>query len=275
MLTVKIGNVEISPLLDTNLLMNPHVFMPEHADQFLAEFGEGADSRGLLPMSVTTFLIRSAGKNILVDTGLGNRRRPGFPMGRLDGHMAEAGVSPAEIDIVIHTHLHIDHVGWNTYVDDNGDTQFFFPNAKHHIQQVEWNHWMTTDHIKANPHLAECVAPLAGSGRVVFQSGEQALDEHVTFVPTPGHTPGHTAVGIYSNGERAIIVGDASHHFAQMNHPDWSPSFDTDPVLSAQTRDKLFEDAASDGRTWFAGHWPSPGIGQIVNLDGKRVFKGI
>lgn len=272
---VKVGNVEIAPLLDTNLLMNPHVFLPAHAEEFLAEFGEGADSRGLLPMSVTTFLIRSAGKNILVDSGLGNRRRPGFPMGRLDEHMKEAGVSPDQIDIVVHTHLHIDHVGWNTYVDDNGDTQFFFPKAKHYIQQAEWNFWMTTERMAANPHLTECVAPLGGSGRIVFQSGEQAIDEHVVFVPTPGHTPGHSAIGIACGGERAVIVGDASHHFAQLNHPDWSPSFDFDPVLSAQTREKLFDDAIDNKMTWFAGHWPSPGIGQVLRVEGRRVFQAL
>lgn len=275
MQTVKIGNVEIAPLLDSNLLMDPRVFMPAHADEFTAEFGHMADGRGLYGMSVTTFLIRSAGQTILVDSGLGNRRRPGFPLGQLDVHLKEAGISPDDIDFVVHTHLHIDHVGWNTYEDANGETQFFFPKAKHLIQQAEWDYWMTPARMAANPVLVECVTPLAGSGRVIFQSPEQAINENVVFVPTPGHTPGHSAIGIGSQGERAIIVGDASHHFAQLNHPDWSPSFDIDPHLSALTRTKLFDDAIADGRTWIAGHWPTPGIGQILRVDGKRTFKAL
>ena len=277
MLTVKIGNVTISPLLDTNLLMNPLTFIPGKGEQFLAEYGKEADSRGLMPMSITTFLIRSAGKNILVDTGLGNRRKPNFPVGKLDGHMKEAGVDPASIDAVVHTHLHVDHVGWNTYDDESGRLQFFFPNARHYIQKTEWDFWMTPAKMaeQGNAHLGQCVAPLSSTGRIEFRDGEGALDENITFLPTPGHTPGHVAIGVYSAGERAIIVGDASHHFAQLDHPDWSPSFDTDPLQSAKTRDKLFDDAAADGRTWLAGHWPHPGIGQILRVDGKRVFKAL
>ena len=84
MLKVNVGSVEVTPLLDTGLLMNPHMFMPDHADEFIAEFGHLADNRGLMPMAITCYLVRSAGKNLLIDTGLGNRRRPNFPIGHLD-----------------------------------------------------------------------------------------------------------------------------------------------------------------------------------------------
>jgi glyoxylase-like metal-dependent hydrolase (beta-lactamase superfamily II) len=275
MTSVKIGTVEVQPMLDTNLLMDPKQFMPAHADQLLAEYGNQADSRGLFSMSITTFLVRSAGKTYLIDTGLGNRRKPGFPVGKLDMYLQEAGVAPEEIDAVIHTHLHIDHVGWNTVDDEKGGLKFFFPKAQHHIQQKEWDYWVTPEHLAApgNEHLVQCVEPLTNTGRIVFSDGEVAIDENLVFVPSPGHTPGHVSIGVMSAGEKALIVGDASHHPLQLDHPDWSPIFDVDPVLSVKSRMKLFEEAEADGRTWLAGHWPHPGVGRIVRVEGKRVFQ--
>lgn len=272
-----IGNVEVTALLDAHLVMDPRQFLPAHAEAFVAEYGHLADARGLLPMAVTCYLVRSAGKNILVDTGLGPRKRPGFPGGNLDVAFRDAGLSPADIDVVVHTHLHIDHVGWNTFDHEDGTRELFFPNARFFIQQVEWDYWMTPEQIghPANAHLAECVEPLRDSGRVTFVDGEQAIDENLTCVATPGHTPGHVAIGIASAGERAVIVGDASHHPAQLLHPDWSPPFDTDPVQSAKSRDRLFDMAIDEQRLWIAGHWEHPGLGRLVRLDGKRVFRAL
>jgi glyoxylase-like metal-dependent hydrolase (beta-lactamase superfamily II) len=117
--------------------------------------------------------------------------------------------------------------------------------------------------------------PLKDSGRLDFAYAEEAIDENLTFVSSPGHTPGHVCIGIYSAGERAVIIGDASHHPVQLDHPDWSPAFDADPTVSSKTRDRLFDEAAADGRTWIAGHWPFPGIGRIVRLEGRRVFRAL
>ena len=151
------------------------------------------------------------------------------------------------------------------------------PETRWIVQQIEWDHWMRPEFTgdPGNAHLVQCVAPVMEAGRVDLVTGEKPLDEHITFVPSPGHTPGHVAIGIYSQGERAIIIGDASHHPVQLDHPDWSPAFDTDPVLSAKTRDRLFDEAAADGRLWLAGHWQHPGIGRIVRLEGKRVFQAL
>ncbi len=272
-----VGNVEVTALLDAHLVMDPRQFLPAHAEAFVAEYGHLADARGLLPMAVTCYLLRSGGKNILVDTGLGPRKRPGFPGGNLDVAFRDAGLSPADIDVVVHTHLHIDHVGWNTFDHEDGTREVFFPNARFFIQQVEWDYWMTPKQIghPANAHLAECVEPLRNSGRITFVDGEQAIDENLTCVSTPGHTPGHVAIGIASAGERAVIVGDASHHPAQLLHPDWSPPFDIDPVQSAKSRDHLFDMAIDEQRLWIAGHWEHPGLGRLVRLDGKRVFQAL
>ncbi len=275
--TVTIGNVQITPLLDTPVLMNPRMFFPRDGDAFMEEFGEVADERGLFPMAITCYLVRSNGKNYLVDTGLGNRRRPGFPRGKLDETLREMGIDPADIDIVLNTHLHIDHVGWNTVDNDDGTKRTFFPNAEFYFQQAEWDFWMTRERLSdiANQHLVDCVEPLVAEGRLKFFNGEGAIDEALTYVPSPGHTPGHVAIGVMSAGERGIIIGDASHHPVQLLHPEWSPGADIDPVLSAKTRERLFEMAIADQRKWLAGHWQFPGYGQIVRIEGKRVFQAL
>jgi glyoxylase-like metal-dependent hydrolase (beta-lactamase superfamily II) len=275
--TVTVGNVEITPVLDTAVLMNPRYFAPDHADALLAEYADKADERGLLPMAITCFLIRSAGKTMLVDSGLGNRKRPGYPPGKLDESLRALGVAPGDIDVVINTHLHLDHVGWNTVDAEDGSRAVFFTNATFVFQRTEWDYWMTPER-KAAPggiHLVECVEPLENTGRVRIVDSEAPLDEHITFIPTPGHTPGHVAVGISCAGERAVICGDASHHPSQLLHPEWSPVFDLDPVQSATSRDALFERVIDEKAMWLAGHWEHPGMGRIVRLEGKRQFRAL
>lgn len=275
--TVTIGDVEITAVLDAPVLMNPPMFMPKYAEQFITEYRHLADERGLMPMSITCYLVRSAGKTLLVDTGLGGRKRPGFPPGKLPEALHALNVDPAEIDLIVNTHLHVDHVGWNTVDDEQGNRHVFFPKATWIIQQTEYDFWMTPERLEepGNAHLVECVQPIMEAGRVELVNAEQPLDANLTFVPTPGHTPGHVAIGVYSQGERGIIIGDASHHPVQLDHPDWSPAFDTDPIQSWKSREKLFEDAIADGRTWIAGHWQHPGMGRIVRLEGKRVFQAL
>src|SRR5690606_31011497 len=142
---------------------------------------------------------------------------------KLDQSMAAAGVSPEEIDIVLNTHLHVDHVGWNTVDDGDGGQRIFFPNAEFWVQRQEWDYWMTPEHLasEGSAHLRECVEPLRNSDRLKLVEAEQAITKDLTFVPAPGHTPGHVAIGIASAGERGVIVGDASHHPVQLEHPDW------------------------------------------------------
>ncbi|MFN8508785.1 MAG: MBL fold metallo-hydrolase [Dehalococcoidia bacterium] len=278
MQTVTIGNVQITPVLDAAVLMNPRTFIPGHEEDVAREFAHQADERGLLPMAITTYLVRSAGKTLLVDSGLGARKRPGFPNGHLDDALAAAGVRPEEIDVVLNTHLHIDHVGWNTVPGEDGKPRIFFPNATFVFQQREWDYWMTPENLAdpRHPHLAECVQPVADAGRVTLHPDtETAFDANITFVASPGHTPGHVAVGIASAGERALIVGDASHHPVHVAHPDWSPGIDLDPILSAKSREALLDRAIAEESIWAAGHWPFPGMGRILRVEGKRVFRAL
>src|SRR5690606_17462209 len=125
----------------------------------------------------------------------------------------------------------------------NGEKRLFFPNARYLVQQPEWDYWMTDEQMDqpGREYLRECVEPLIPTGRIDLVNGELAIDDNLTFVSTPGHTPGHVAIGVYSDGERAILIGDASHHPIQLDHPDWSPGGDWDGVMSGRTRDQLFD----------------------------------
>ncbi len=277
MTTVTVGNVEITPLQDAVFMLSPGFFLPEHADEMRAEYVDKLDERGLIKNSITCYLLRSDGKTILIDSGAGMRRRQGIPRGNLDLRLREHGLTPADIDVVVHTHLHVDHVGWNTVDDDAGNSRVYFENARFVIYRPEWDFWMQPDVLEqpGSAHLRECVQPLEGMGRLDLLDGEKAIDTNLTFVPSPGHTPGHCAIGIYSAGERAIIAGDASHHAFQLNHPDWSSHLDTDGVEAGRSREKLFAEAEADGRLWMAGHWEYPGMGHIVRVDSKRIFRAL
>ena len=274
---VRIGSVEITALLDAPFLQNPKVLTPDHAEEMAAEYRDTLDERGLCMGAVTCYLLRSAGRLMLVDTGIGPRRRPGFPQGHLDEALKAAGVRPDEIEVVIHTHLHTDHIGWNTYDREDGRREVFFPKAQFVIQQAEWDFW-TAPEMLADPRhaaLEECVMPLKDSGRIHFTQGEASFGEHLVFISAPGHTPGHVAVGVVDGGERGMIIGDASHHPFQVAHPDWYSRLDADPVLAAASRDRLYNLAADDGRLVLAGHWRHPGWGHIVRLDGVRSFRAL
>ncbi len=274
---VTVGSVEITALLDAPFLQNPKVIAPEHSEEMAEEFRDTLDERGLAMGAVTCYLVQSGGQLILVDTGIGPRKRPGFPSGRLDEALREAGVRPDEIDAVVHTHLHIDHVGWNTFEAAEGRSELFFPNATFVIQQAEWDYWMTPEMLAEprNVALRECVEPLRHSGRLRFTTGEDSFGERLVFISAPGHTPGHVAVGIADGSERAIIVGDASHHPVHVTHPDWVTPLDWDPAMAGSSRDRLFNLAADEHRLVLAGHWRHPGWGYIVRLNGKRTFRAL
>jgi glyoxylase-like metal-dependent hydrolase (beta-lactamase superfamily II) len=275
--TISIGSVEVTALLDAPFLQNPKVLTPDHGEEMAAEWSDTLDERGLAMGAVTCYLVRAGSQLVLVDTGIGPRKRPGFPTGHLDERLAEAGVRPADITAVVHTHLHIDHVGWNTFEAPDGAAQVFFPNAEFVIQQAEWDFWMTEEMLAEprNVALRECVEPLRHSGRLRFTQGEDSFGEHLVFISAPGHTPGHVAVGIADRGERGVIIGDASHHPVHVAHPDWSSPLDWDGAMAAESRDRLFNMAADEQRLVLAGHWKHPGWGHIVRLDGKRTFRAL
>jgi glyoxylase-like metal-dependent hydrolase (beta-lactamase superfamily II) len=224
---------------------------------------------GRLIMSVHALLVETPNLRIVVDTCVGNdkpRRMTRNAALRTDflQRLAAAGWTRESVDIVVCTHLHIDHIGWNTMWDGDRWTPTF-PRARYLISRREYEHWI------ADFEDDEQVAGLADSVRPLFEAGLTTLVEldhrlcpEVRLVPTLGHTPGHVSVAIESRGERAVITGDAIHHPAQMARLDWSVRFDSDQALARTTRHALLSEWASGPILVIGTHFPPPSAGRVV-----------
>lgn len=272
--TVNVGSAEVTALLDAPFLQDLGFLSPDHADELKTEYRDSLDERGLCTGAVTCYLIRTSDGLALIDSGIGPRKRKGFPAGRLDKALDEAGVRPADIDLVIHTHLHIDHVGWNTYPDANGDAEIFFPNARFVIQRDEWDYWMEPERLNDPQNLAlrECVAPVRDADRLLLTDSDARFFGVIGFIATPGHTPGHVAVDIGDGAERALIIGDSCHHPFQVTYSSWPSPMDLDPELAIRNRGKLYDLAADDQRMVMGGHWEHPGWGRVARVGGRREY---
>jgi glyoxylase-like metal-dependent hydrolase (beta-lactamase superfamily II) len=215
------------------------------------------------------YALRSQGKTVLIDTGLG----PG-PIGFLGGargrlldDMRDKGVNRESVDMVAITHLHGDHVGWNL----DGDGKPTFPNARYLIPQGDWDYFNTM--LETNAQMAQ-VTPLNDLGKMDLISGEAELTADVRAIPTPGHTPGHTSYLIASGGEKALIAGDVAHHPGQLHETGWCPVFDENSSTSSESRKRVCEMLEADEAIAAFCHFPEP-FGKIVRLEGKRVFQAL
>jgi glyoxylase-like metal-dependent hydrolase (beta-lactamase superfamily II) len=216
---------------------------------------------GRLIIGVHSFLVRTPSLTILVDTCCGDRRHRGdaSPFHMLQTHylanLAALGVLPQEIDLVFCTHLHVDHVGWNTRLVE-GQWVPTFPNARHVFGRDEYNYWK--DHSERPDHIAvfnDSIKPVVDAGLVDLIASDGDVANEITLIPTPGHSPGHMSVHIKSGGEEALLTGDAAHHPVQMAHPDWASTADSDPAQSTRSRRELFTRFADTPTLVIGGHY--------------------
>ncbi len=266
----KIGDVEVWRILDWHgLFQTPGKLFP-NAPADVADIIEGlapgsvdADT-GRLILPVQGFLLKTPSATILIDACIGNHKHTGFEdwAGREDARflagLTAAGVAPDDIDVVFCTHLHVDHVGWNTRLE-NGQWVPTFRNARYLFPNGD------NDHYAANPGDAytESVLPVIAAGQAEFVDGTHEVVAGVSLWPTPGHTPGHSSVLIESGGKRAVITGDAIHSTAQCWHPGWHFRFDTDAEAAVASRRRLLEMAAELGPDILGSHFTLPSRGRI------------
>ena len=220
-----------------------------------------ATDEGRLKMSIHSLVLETPNGRILVDTGLGNdkegRNVPTWNNRNTPflEDMTAAGFAPETIDTVLCTHLHVDHVGWNTRLVD-GKWVPTFAKARYVFGKTEYEYWR--DHSQAPDKAAvfnDSVKPIMDAGRAELIASDATLTDEITMIPTPGHSPGHMSIHIRSDGEEGLLTGDVAHHPCQMAHLDWSSTADSDARQSAVARRELFSRFADHPVQVIGGHY--------------------
>ncbi|HEX4979668.1 MAG TPA: MBL fold metallo-hydrolase [Acidimicrobiales bacterium] len=221
-----------------------------------------------MPLSFHTYAVAAGERRVLVDTCCGNAKpRTGLTGGMFGGldtpfldRLAEAGFPAEEVDTVICTHLHVDHVGWNTRLD--GDRWVpTFPNARYLFVDRDFEYWADRDEEMHAASYADSVRPVHEAGLVDLVPPDHAVSAEIRLVPTPGHTPGHASVCIESAGASAVVTGDLAHHPLQLAIPERSSFADTDGELAARTRNEFVDAFAGTGTLVLGTHfWPPAGL---------------
>jgi glyoxylase-like metal-dependent hydrolase (beta-lactamase superfamily II) len=272
---LRVGNVEMFQVVDALVRGDPKFLLPSVSDEMWSPYRHWLDERGLLNMTIGTYVIRSQGKTVLIDTGLGDKPREGFPLGNMLGNLLAEGIPPEDVDIVVNTHLHIDHVGWNTVSDGKGGWRVTFPNAKFVFQQADWDYWTQPEIAAQNACIEDSVLPLKDSPQLELATPDFKVTDELSLIPSPGHTPGHVCVAIVSGGQHAVIIGDMCHHPVQVSETSWSPVFDVNPTLSAETRGRIVQELARQQALFIGGHFPAPGFGRVVDLGERRYWEAV
>jgi len=238
-----------------------------------------ATAEGALHLSIHAFVVESEGKRIVVDTCVGNDKRRNVPSwndlhGPFLDDLREAGFPRESIDVVLCTHLHVDHVGWNT-MKEAGRWVPTFPRARYLFARAEWDYWSSLQGEEAEAFgdvLGDSVRPIVEGGLADLVEPDHVVTSEVRLEPTPGHTPGHVSVRIRSKGAEGVITGDLMHHPIQMARPDWGSAFDFDAGAAETTRRKFLEANADRPVRVFGTHFATPCAGRIVRDAGAFRF---
>jgi glyoxylase-like metal-dependent hydrolase (beta-lactamase superfamily II) len=218
-------------------------------------------------------VLKIGGKTILIDSCCGNNKiKPGRPFWTnlntdYPERLAAAGARVDEIDLVMCTHLHHDHVGWNT-LQRNGKWVPTFPNARYVFSKPDFEAFHALDSDPKNEPaemgtFRECVLPIVEAGRADLIAGPHRLDEHIEIIPAPGHSPGHVVFRLASGGEEALFIGDVFHHLLQVYYPHWNFPKNSDAEAARMSRRKVLGLAASSGALVCPGHVGAPFAGRI------------
>lgn len=278
----KIGEVEVWRILEILApFRTPETLWP-NAGPDVARIIEEHVPRGICPQTgglilpVQGFLLKTPSHNILVDSCVGNDKTvPNTPEwhqrsdGRFEAALAAAGVEFEDVDYVLCTHLHTDHAGWNTRLVD-GRWVPTFPKARYLMPAAdrEMHASRNTDFYQEN------VLPVVETGQADWVQAGDTLGDHVTLIPTPGHTPGHVSIKVASQGREAIITGDALHSTAQCWHPEWHFTYDADPERAVSSRRTLLETAAQADCVVLGSHFALPSIGRIKAKGDAFTWEG-
>jgi glyoxylase-like metal-dependent hydrolase (beta-lactamase superfamily II) len=272
-LSWRIGDVTITRIPEVAVEMSLAEFLPEASPAAVAPHRSWLephflDADGKFSLSIHGLLVDTGALSILVDTCLGPHPIPGFgdlSAGADDflAGLAAAGYPRETIDVVLCTHLHFDHVGWNTIREGDRFVPTF-PNARYLFARTEWEHWSNETGGVYTTTLDATVRPIVAAGLADFVEPDHKLCDEVRLVPTAGHTPGHVSVEIASQGERAWITGDMTHHPVQWAEPDWKMAADLDPEAASATRRRVAGALAGEPVLVIGTHYAPPCAGHLV-----------
>lgn len=272
---IRIGEVTIERIVELEGPFLPALDMfPELTPALLDEHRhwlapDALDADGMLRLCFQSYVVRTPHHTILIDSCIGNDKerpnRPAWHMKRDDTFMkglAAIGLAPADIDVVMCTHLHVDHVGWNTRLE-NGRWVPTFPNARYIFGATEFAHWTATNDKTPVAPFIDSVLPVVAARQADIVAEDYAVGEHLRLLATPGHTPGHVSVLLGKGRDDALFTGDILHSPLQLRHPELSPKFDVDPALAARTRRAVLERLCDTATLCCTAHFPSPSVGRI------------
>ncbi len=266
----QVGDVTITQIVElTTASLGPHL-LPQATPEVMAAIDWMApfiDERSRLVLSIHALVVQSQGQTIMVDTCIGNDKVRTYPrwnmmQGDFLTKFAAAGFTTDQIDTVLCTHMHVDHVGWNTRLVD-GVWVPTFAHADYLFAEEEWSHW-SGETQEYGPVIEDSVQPIFDAGKAQLVKAAHQVTDEVRLEPTPGHTPGHVSVHISSKGEDAIITGDMIHHPCQIKHPQWSSTADFDPDKAADTRNEFISRYADEPVLIIGTHFAGPTAGRIV-----------
>lgn len=273
----RVGDVEIARIVevhefDDDISMLLPGATPEFVQQFRWLVPHFATPGGRMILNFQAFVLRSRGRTMMIDTCIGADRQREFDIfcnmqTTFLEDLRTAGFPPEDVSAVLCTHLHFDHVGWNTRLVD-GKWVPTFPQARYFFGRREWEHWKhlrDTGGYHHMDHLADSIDPVMEAGLVEFIDPDFKVTDEISLIPTPGHTPGHVSVLIRSRGQEAVITGDMMHHPIQLAVPATLANFDMDKEQGARTRREFIERFANQPTLVIGSHFAGPTSGWIVS----------
>jgi len=276
MKTWRVGRVEITRLVEVwkwedDIWMALEDAKPEVVKTQPWLLPDHVTPEGRMFINFQAFVVKAGNRRIMIDTCIGADRERQFPVftkmqTTFMEDLGSLGIAPTDVDTVLCTHLHFDHVGWNTHLI-HGRWVPTFPNARYLFSRKEYDHWLMlrdTGGYHGINHLKDAVDPVIEAGLVDFIPHDHAISEEIRLFPTPGHTPGHVSVHISSEGAEAVITGDMMHHPIQVAMPEHAATFDMDKPAGARTRVDFVNRFQEKPVLIIGSHFAGPGAGYIV-----------
>jgi glyoxylase-like metal-dependent hydrolase (beta-lactamase superfamily II) len=277
-----VGKVRITRIVERELPVALSGLLPDATPAALSRHRSWLEPHflnrdGTATLSIHGLVVESGGQRIVVDTCVGERKIPGYGELSQGGRpflrdLESAGFPPASIDVVLCTHMHFDHVGWNT-VRVDGRWVPAFPNARYLFARAEWEHWNKDPNSGFTPTLDDAVRPILDAGQADLVPPDHRITPELRLEPSPGHTPGHVCLAIESSGEHALVTGDMTHHPVQWAEADWKMVADVDPPQAIATRRRLRSAAASSAALVIGTHYAPPCAGRVVASGGGFAFR--